>query len=148
MKIDRTQVLSTNVALKQPMCCLLQFLCMGNFCISHPHKYPPTWWGGNPDQGLYLSSSIFALSGHSAVNPSSLQSLGEAKKIREATSKLICLGHQKLCRESRCLLYTWTAKLQSDWDAALAALWHSCLSKVISRWAMPENLVSGQQFVI
>lgn len=148
MKIDRIQVWSINVVLKQPTCCFLQFLCMWNFCISHPHKYTPAWWGGNSDQGLYLSSSIFALTGHSPVNPSSLQSLGEAKEITEATSKLICLGHQKLSRESECLLYTWTAKLQRDWDAALAVLWHSCLSKGISRWVMPENLVSGQQFVI
>lgn len=66
------------------------------------------------EEDLHFSNSIFVLSVHSPVNPSSPQSPGEAKKVTEATSQLICLGHQKLSRESRCLLYTWTAKLQSD----------------------------------
>lgn len=120
----------------------------GNFCICPPTQiYTCTMsWelgAGSLLQQQHLGS--FSAQPCESTFPAEPR---RSKKITEATSKLICLGHQKLSRESGLLLYTWTAKLQSDWDAALAALWHSCLSKAISRWVMPENSVSGLEFVI
>lgn len=77
--------------------CFLKFLRMGK--LLHLPMHTPGWWISNFDEDLYFSKSIFVLSVHSPVNLSSLQSPGEAKKITEASSNSICLGHQKLSRE-------------------------------------------------
>lgn len=55
----------------------------GTSASAHLYKYTPGWWTSNFDEDLYFSKSIFALSVHSSVNPSSPQSPGGTKKLQK-----------------------------------------------------------------